>query len=162
MTVLLSLLSIVLAVLGIADAGYMTYSKYAGIVPPCRPGFHCATVLESPWAYIGPFPLALYGLLFYSAVFILSILFYLQYDLRPLVKKLLKPVEKYRLANWLGERTTQEWLFGATIFGFFFSLYLVAIMGVIIKAWCFYCLISACTCFSLFIVNLLLWKFAKK
>ena len=48
------------------------------------------------------------------------------------------------------------------IFGAAFSLYLLFIMGVILKAWCLYCLLSAMICIILFMVSSTVYLVAKK
>lgn len=136
-----SLLIIFLTIVGIADAGYLSYQRMMGIIPPCIPGFQCETVLRSPYANIGPIPLSVIGLFFYLVVFSVAVLVYLE-----------KP-----LPLWLGLRrkgaTALDALRALTTFGLFFSIYLMTLMAVIIDAWCTYCLISALTCASLFFVT---------
>lgn len=136
-----SLLIIVLSIIGLADAGYLTIQRAMGIIPPCIPGFQCETVLRSPYANIGPMPLSVLGLIFYTMVFVTAIWLYLE-----------KP-----FPNWFGLRrrgaTTLDVLRALTTFGLFFSIYLITLMAVIIDAWCTFCLISAITCASLFFVT---------
>lgn len=140
--VLSNLLIIMLALVGIADAGYLTFQRVMGIIPPCIPGFQCETVLRSPYANIGPIPLSVLGLFYYSVVFILAVLVYLEQPLPTWLKGL-------RRAG----ATTLDILRAVTIFGLFFSIYLMSLMAFIINAWCTYCLISAATCFLLFITT---------
>jgi dihydroorotate dehydrogenase len=134
----LKLLLPVIALLGIFDASYITYEKFSGRIVQCLPGFACAKVLESPWAYIGPVPLSLMGLLFYTTVLILSSLLVLQ----------------LRYIHLDGKRfSVFQILRVLTTFGFFFSLYLIFIMGVVIGGWCLWCLFSALTSTLLFVVT---------
>lgn len=149
----IALLIIIVSILGIFDAGFITYEKMLGVVPPCQPGFACAKVLESPWAYIGPIPLSVYGLVYYFVVLIIGSLYFMQYDLKLITKKIL-PESQNKYAKQLKKYNTQQWMMGLTTFGFFFSLYLLSIMAFIIQGWCLYCLISAFTCIVLFILNL--------
>ncbi|NCO12570.1 MAG: dihydroorotate dehydrogenase (quinone) [Candidatus Pacebacteria bacterium CG_4_10_14_3_um_filter_34_15] len=142
MKIILSLLLIVLSIIGIADSSYITYEKIAGYTPDCGAGFDCGTVLNSEWSSIGPIPLSLLGFVFYLTVFILSILNCLDFDLK-----------KYLKNGFLKLTTIQELILAATIFGALFSGYLVFIMAFVIHAWCKYCLISAFTSLSLFIVS---------
>ncbi len=146
---ILSLLLVVLATLGILDAGYITYEKLTGATPVCRPGFDCGEVLNSPWASIGPIPLSLLGLLYYMTVFSLGIINYMQVDIKklPIIKKILikgKPL------------TIKQIIMGVTTFGFIFSMYLVSLMAFIIQAWCLYCLFSAMTSSLLFVTAILI------
>lgn len=145
--VLLSLVIIILAILGLTDAGYISYEKMIGVTPVCQSGFDCEGVLNSSWASIGPFPIAYLGFLYYFTVLILGILNYMEVDLRKLINhQLVTP------ANLLTTLTT---------FGFGFSLYLLTIMGIILEAWCIYCLASALTSTLLFVTNLFLVKARK-
>jgi len=126
---------VILSILGILDASYLTYQKINNIIPPCTPGFQCETVLNSPWANIGPVPLSALGLVFYSIVFVFAA--------ATLLDKKVK----------IGKMKNDDILMTLAIIGGGFSLFLVFLMGVIIKAWCTYCLISAVICALLFIVN---------
>lgn len=152
MKLVLSIILIVLSIAGIADAGYITYEKLQGLVPACGSGFACGEVLESKWAYIGPIPLSIYGLVYYVTVLLLASANLLELDIAPLTKKL----------PWANRwRKPLDILRPLTIFGFGFSLYLVFLMGVVIKGWCLYCLLSAATSTSLFLVTWILSALAK-
>ncbi len=152
----LGLLYIVLSIIGIADAGYITYTEYLkpGGEVVCGPGFDCSSVLDSPYAYIGPFPLAFLGLIFYSTVFILGVLNFLDIDVRPFFNRLADKLKLNQL-NPLRFITTHELLVFLTIFGALFSLYLLIIMGYVLRAWCQFCLLSAVTSMSLFLISIL-------
>ena len=58
----------VLALLGVAVAGYLTYVHYAGIDPACTGGGGCEKVQTSQWSELAGVPVALLGLLGYSAI----------------------------------------------------------------------------------------------
>jgi dihydroorotate dehydrogenase len=126
---------VILSLLGILDASFLTYQKINHIIPPCTPGFQCETVLNSPWANIGPVPLSALGLVFYSIVFIFAAV--------TLLEKKVK----------IGKMDNQDILMALTAFGGGFSLYLVFIMQFLIKAYCTYCLLSAIICALLFSVS---------
>src|SRR5579859_7688993 len=128
MKTFLSLLLVVCGLLGIFDAGYLTYNEFTGLVPPCRPPFACDTVLKSAWSHVGPIPLSVFGLLFYATIFLLSVLAILE------LKKL--TIGKYSVS--LPALIALLGVFGAG-----FSLYLIFVMGIILEAWCLYCLLSA-------------------
>lgn len=113
------LLMIILPFLGLFDAGYVTYELFAKRIPVCLPPFQCATFLQNSWAYIAGIPLSVYGLIFYSIVLVLAIM------------------------NFLEIKDTKKYLRGLAIFGILFALYVVFIMGWIVKAWCLWCLVSA-------------------
>jgi uncharacterized membrane protein len=65
--------AIVLAVIGLGVAGYLTYVHYEGIEPVCGLGGDCEKVQTSEWAYLAGVPVALLGLIGY--VVILATLF---------------------------------------------------------------------------------------
>lgn len=152
MKIILSLILVILSIVGIADSSYITYEKLAGLTPDCGTGFDCGTVLNSEWSSIGPVPLSLLGFVFYLTVFILSVLNYLDFDLK---KYLESPFNKlgFKKNSIFRLVTVQELILAVTIFGALFSGYLVFLMAFIIEAWCKYCLISAFTSLSLFIVS---------
>lgn len=134
----LKLLITIFALLGVLDASYITYEKLSGRIPQCLPGFSCAQVLESPWANIGPIPLAMVGVFFYITVLVVSSLVFLD-------QRYLK-IGGQKMATFGLLRLL-------TSFGFLFSLYLVFIMGVLIRGWCLWCLFSALTCATLFFIT---------
>lgn len=153
MKVLLSLLFIVFSIIGMADSGYITYEKFAGLVPECAVGFDCGAVLNSEWATIGPVPLSLLGFIFYSTVFILGVLQFIEFDIRPFRNRLcdllnLRKNHTFRVVS------LHELLLIITTFGFLFSLYLIYIMAFLIGEWCQFCLISAGTSTLLFITSI--------
>src|SRR5579859_2771296 len=74
MKTFLALLLVICGILGIFDAGYITYNEFSGQIPPCRPPFACDTVLKSAWSHVGPVPLSVFGLFFYATIFLLSVL----------------------------------------------------------------------------------------
>jgi len=58
----------VLALAGLAVAGYLTYVHYAGVEPVCAVAHGCEKVQTSHWAELGGVPVALLGLLGYGAI----------------------------------------------------------------------------------------------
>lgn len=61
--------SIILALVGTAIAGYLTWVHYAGLSPVCVGGSHgCETVQSSGYAAIGGVPVAVIGLAGYLAI----------------------------------------------------------------------------------------------
>jgi uncharacterized membrane protein len=143
MKLFLSLLIIICSLLGITDAGYMTYTQAMGIIPPCSPNFRCETVLTSSWSKIGPLHLSNLGVVFYVVFLIVGLIAYFDVNVIKL-RRLQLPVP-WLLAGW-------------GTFGFLFSIYLITIMGLVINAWCFYCLLSALNCSILFILSWLLFR----
>ncbi|MGH7558113.1 MAG: vitamin K epoxide reductase family protein [Gemmatimonadota bacterium] len=57
-----------LAVVGFLDAAYLTATHFAGGAPACGPGGGCELVTTSPYATLGPVPIAAIGLGYYALV----------------------------------------------------------------------------------------------
>jgi len=108
---------LVISVLGIALATYLTIVHYAGLRPVCTAGQSCVRVQTSPWSRLDGVPVALLGLIGYIAIF----------------ATLIAPdCEEARLAT-----------LGLTTIGFAFSAYLTYREGHSIHAYCEECLTSA-------------------
>lgn len=135
----LILYSLVLGFLGFIVATYLTILHYQNALPPCSLTSNCEKVLTSKYASIGPFPLALFGSLFYLAVIFLCLLILTNY------KKLFLNV---------------FYLFVAL--GFIVSLILVYIQANFIGAFCQYCLTSEAISTGLVILAYLKFKEDKK
>lgn len=118
----------IVALLGLADAVYLTIHHYTAEVVPCGLEFDCGAVLSSSYAEIAGIPLAAFGAAAYFAAFSLALL------------------------TAFGNRLTWT-LFGiqATMMALV-SGYLIYVQYYLIHAWCQYCLISAATSFTLFLL----------
>ncbi|MCA9369168.1 hypothetical protein KC721_02635, partial [Candidatus Woesebacteria bacterium] len=145
MKLFLLLLHVALPLIGLTDAGYITFEEMQGIIPPCGTGFDCGAVLLSKYSHIGPIPVSILGLLYYATLLILGSLLLLEID-----------VSKWMPKKLRAYTSTQQLYTLITSFGLLFSMYLVFIMAVLIKGWCLYCLISAVTSATLFFVS---WKY---
>lgn len=108
-----------LSIVGFADAVYLTMKRLLGSPITCFAFNGCDTVAQSVYSAILGIPLSLLGALFYAATIIL-ITYYLQRKTK---------------------RGLQNVVYMA-IFGGVFALYLFALQALVIKAWCFYCVIS--------------------
>jgi uncharacterized membrane protein len=60
--------AIVLALIGLGVAAYLTYVHYDGIQPVCGLGGDCEKVQTSEWADLAGVPVALLGLIGYAAI----------------------------------------------------------------------------------------------
>lgn len=138
MKTLLSLTLVVLSLIGLSDASYLTYEKMMGKLPTCGGGFDCGQVLESSWAQIGPIPVSALGMGFYGTVLLLAGAHFLELKLHPRV-------------------TTLQLLLLLTSIGLATSIFLVGLMAFVIQAWCLFCLISAATSTLLFVVTATLY-----
>jgi uncharacterized membrane protein len=109
--------ALVVAALGVAIAGYLTYIHYAGLQPFCAGGGHgCERVQSSTYAKVGGIPVAVLGLGGYVSIAI----------------ALLAPGERARLAAA-----------GLAVIGFGFSAYLTYLELFVIDAICQWCVASA-------------------
>ena len=62
--------SVVVAVIGLGIAGYLTIVHYAGDAPVCAIAHGCATVQKSDYAKLAGVPVALIGLFGYLAILV--------------------------------------------------------------------------------------------
>ena len=116
------------ALVGLADAGYLTSKHYSGGVVPCNLVSGCETVLNSAWAEFYGIPTALFGVIAYFFAFSLAFLVF-------------------------SGRSRLWGLFGVVVTGMFlFSLWLLYLQAVVIGAFCQYCLVSAVTSSILFLI----------
>ena len=60
--------AIVLALIGLGVAAYLTYVHYEGVEPVCGLGGDCEKVQTSEWAYLAGVPVALLGLIGYAVI----------------------------------------------------------------------------------------------
>ena len=110
----------VLALVGFADAAYLTATHYAGSSVFCGASGGCETVLASEFATLGPVPIALVGAMYYALASLLA----------------WTPA-----ASW--SRTTAAALAALTGLAFAVSAILFAIQAFELHAWCRFCLVSA-------------------
>jgi uncharacterized membrane protein len=118
----------IFALVGIADAVYLTVHHYTAEPVPCSIIEGCEQVLNSQWAEIGGIPLAAFGALGYFAAFSLA---------------LLAAFGDGRMWKLYGIQTTIMVVVSA---------YLVYVQGALIGAFCQFCLLSALTTFILFTI----------
>ncbi len=127
----LPLLAAVVALVGIADAVYLTIHHYTGEKVPCSIVAGCEQVLTSSYAEIAGIPLAIFGAAAYFAAFSLAIL------------------------AAFGNRSMWM-LFGVQItIMAIFTVWLIYLQAFVIEAFCQFCLISAAITFTLFIIFLI-------
>ena len=124
----LPLLAAVVALVGLADAVYLTIKHYTGGQVPCSIIEGCEQVLTSQYAEMFGIPLAIFGAAAYFTAFSLAIL--ATFDNRLM---------------WS--------LFGVQVSVMAaFTLWLLYLQGFVIEAFCQFCLISAAVTFTLFII----------
>ena len=118
----------VLALVGFADAAYLTANHFAGAPVFCGAGGGCETVLTSEFATLGPVPVALVGAAYYAVASLAA---------------------WTPLAAW--SRRTAAFLAGLTGAGFAVSAVLFWLQATVIDAWCRFCLASAAITTLLFV-----------
>jgi uncharacterized membrane protein len=127
----LPLVAALVALVGVADALYLTVHHYTNEPVPCSLVEGCETVLTSQYAEIGGVPLAAFGSAAYFIAFALALL--------------------------AGFGNRSMW----TLFGVqsaimaAFAVWLIYLQGFVIGAFCQFCLLSAATSFTLFILFLI-------
>jgi uncharacterized membrane protein len=127
----LPLLATVVALIGLADAIFLTIKHYTGEPVPCSIVEGCEQVLTSSYAEIAGIPLAIFGAAAYFVAFALAIL------------------------AAFGNR--QAWmLFGVqVVLMTVFTVWLVYLQAFVIEAFCQFCLLSAGTTLTLFVIYLI-------
>jgi uncharacterized membrane protein len=125
------LLAALVALIGLADAVYLTIHHYTAEPVPCSIVEGCEMVLTSNYAAIGGIPIAALGALAYIAAFGLAIL---------------TAFGKTSLWKLYGAQTG---LMAAV------TLYLIYLQAYVIGAFCQFCLLSAAVTFTLFLIFVL-------
>lgn len=113
---------VILVLIGLTDAAYLSALHFYQAEPGCSLITGCDAVLSSEYSVVLGIPLA-YGGLAYYLILLISVLVYYQYE----IKKALQV------------------LFIVNLLGFLSSLWLVYIQAFVLEAFCQYCLISALT-----------------
>jgi len=123
----------VLSLIGIGVAGYLAYVEFNQVEAVCGPVGNCNTVQQSEYATLfGILPIGVMGVMGYLVIIILWL------------ARLLDMPDFTRILN-LG-------LFGVTLFGILFSIYLTFLEPFVIGATCMWCLSSAVIMTVLFLV----------
>ncbi|MFQ3535236.1 MAG: vitamin K epoxide reductase family protein [Aggregatilineales bacterium] len=134
--------SLILALIGLFIAGYLSYTKLTNTEIACVQAISdCSYVDSSPYAYLGGYggvPIAYVGFAGYSAIF-----------LALLGERRLRLLSEH--GKWL--------VFGMALIGFLVSGYLVAIQALVLNSFCQWCMGSAVTMTALFGVSFArLWR----
>lgn len=124
----------VLSLFGLLDATYLSIIKFTESKALCMPGIgDCWTVNTSKYSEWNGIPISFFGIAAY-----LTILFILS------LSKRIKFLETY--GDFL--------IFGVTTIGFIFSGYLTYLQITVIQAICPFCIVSAITMTSIFVISL--------
>lgn len=113
---------LILAFLGLADSAYIAQHEMNGTPLICDINnlSGCNIVVASPYSYLFGIPIAEYGILFYSILFVLAAL-------------------ELAIFDQLLRRALQ----GVSLVGVIASLYFTLMQVFVINAFCIYCLASA-------------------
>lgn len=126
--------SIILAFFGFLDSAYLTILHYKNVVPPCT--IHgCEAVLTSAFSVIGPFPLALFGVIFYLTIIVVCLLILIE-----------------------GKKQLLQFFHFTVLIGFLFSVVLFLIQALMLKSFCQYCVLSEVIATGLLFLSLLKLK----
>jgi uncharacterized membrane protein len=125
----------VLALVGFADAAYLTANHFAGTSVFCGASGGCETVLTSEFATLGPVPIALLGALYYGVASLIA----------------WTPA-----ASW--SRGVSRALAVLTGTAFAVSALLFWLQAAVIDAWCRFCLVSAVVTTLLFATSIWLLR----
>lgn len=128
--------SAALAGLGSLVSIYMTIYKLTDNNTMCLGSGDCATVNASAYSEIFGIPVALVGVGGYLAILTVLLL------------------EQYGKSRFFKENGVLT-VFGLSVGGFGFTLYLVYVEAVLLKAWCPFCVVSQVTMTILFIITII-------
>lgn len=125
----------IFATIGLLDSAYLSYIKLANTNIYCTPGLgHCDVVNASQWSYLWGIPIAVFGVVGYAAILLLITFGNRNKTLAPNVYLM---------------------LFGISLTGFLFSLYLTYLEIFILKTICQWCVLSSLTMTAIFILSII-------
>ncbi len=119
---------LIVSIIGVFDSLYLTITHYTQTLVPCSFTQGCETVLRSSYSEFFGIPLAIFGFIFYVVTLAASIFF-------------------------LQHKTYHWWLSLWGLVGFFSSMYLLFVMGVVLRSFCQYCLLSTTTSTIIFVTT---------
>jgi uncharacterized membrane protein len=125
-----------LGIVGALITGYLTLEHGRGESPACLVGHGCTVIASSKHAHIGVFPTAALGLLAYLMVAMLA------------GARLVNPPEDVEAILRIGS-------FAISFIAFIFTLWLMYIAMFVLEATCTWCIASAVTITSIFVLNAL-------
>jgi uncharacterized membrane protein len=125
---------VVLDVIGLAIATYLSTVELGGGVPYCGPLHGCETVAASEYAWIGPLPVAVYGV-FLSLILLVLALAWVKTD-----KPALLDVH-----------------YGLSLIGVIFEVYFLALQVFVIHAVCIWCTLYGISLILRFVVAMTIW-----
>jgi uncharacterized membrane protein len=127
-------LLLVLALIGFADASFLSIEHFRNAIPPCTVG-SCEAVLSSAYSTIFGVPVALFGVIYYLMISI-GLFTHLEGKHEPPLR----------------------WVLLLTVCGFLMSLWFVFVQAFLLHQYCLYCLGSATISTILFISAMVVFK----
>lgn len=149
----LLILTLILSIIGLADASYLTFEHYSQYVAPCSTNMwvDCGKVLDSEYSVVLGIPLAMLGAMFYAGMATLSLI---RLSVESVREKIWSMVPSLSVIPKRWSSVDRAFLdlhtLGAT-FGGAFSLYLIYLQIGVIGSICLYCMLSAGTSIGLFL-----------
>lgn len=134
----LGIAQVVIAAAGLLVAIYLTVIDYSDIKPLCTGVGGCTSVQSSPYAWIGPVPVALLGVMGYIALLALR-----------LARGRLSP----ELDSYIPLAA-----FSVSLVGVLYSAYLTYLEAFVILAWCPWCVTSAILMTMYFVLAAIDWR----
>lgn len=126
---------LIVSAIGFIDSTYLTIQHYTDFTLPCTITHGCDLVTKSEYSSIMGIPVALLGALFYVGIFLATYI--------------------------ILETNTQKnlrFVAYSTTAGFLFSLWFLYVQAFILHAFCQYCLLSAMTSTTLFVLSIIYFK----
>jgi len=133
------ILTAIIAIIGVFNAGYLSWVAVTGAAPTCFLNSGCDVVAASPFSKVFDIPLASFGVFFYAMIFGFSLW------------KVLVPATP-----------VLRYLLPLASLGFLLSLYFLYLQAFVIGAYCEYCLFSLFDATVIFLVSLYLWLKGKE
>jgi uncharacterized membrane protein len=123
-----------LDVVGLLIASYLSSVELEGGVPVCGPAHGCETVATSSYAWIGPLPVAVYGVALSLVLLSLAV-------------------------AWIrtDNPTLLDLHYGLSLIGVIFELYFVTVQLMILKTLCIWCASYGISLVARFLVALAIW-----
>jgi len=134
----LNIYALIAAIIGLLDSAYLTWVKLSHNEVLCAPGLgDCFTVNTSRYSEVFGIPVAIFGMATYLAIIAI-----LLYESR---------------VDFLKENGTLA-LFGISLIGVLYSIYLSYLEEFVLHAWCPYCILSAIVITIIFVVSIVRLK----
>jgi uncharacterized membrane protein len=125
---------VVLDIVGLLIASYLSVVELGGGVPYCGPLHGCETVAASKYAWVGPFPVAVYGVILSTILLVLAL-------------------------AWI--RTDNPILldlhYGLSLIGVIFEVYFITLQIFVIEAVCIWCTLYGLSLILRFLVAMVIW-----